>query len=48
MTVDNKHRILHVNKAMAERLRVKPEQCIGLHCYRVVHDPDSYARNLPA
>jgi PAS domain S-box-containing protein len=35
--IDNKHRILRVNKAMAESLGVKAEQCIGLPCYQCVH-----------
>lgn len=43
--IDNKHRILRVNKAMAKTLGVTPEQCIGLLCYRCVHlsatPPDS-------
>jgi PAS domain S-box-containing protein len=35
--LDNEHRVRRVNKAMAERLGVKPQQCIGLHCYEAVH-----------
>ncbi len=35
--LDNEHRIRRVNKAMARRLGVKPEQCIGLRCYEAVH-----------
>jgi PAS domain S-box-containing protein len=35
--LDNEHRVRRVNKAMARRLGVKPEQCIGLHCYEAVH-----------
>ncbi len=35
--LDDKHKIVRVNRAMAERLNVKPEQCIGLHCFECVH-----------
>lgn len=35
--LDNQHRIVRVNKAMAARLGMKPEQCAGLHCYEAVH-----------
>ena len=35
--IDNKHRILRVNEAMARRIGVRAEECAGLHCYEVVH-----------
>jgi two-component system CheB/CheR fusion protein len=35
--LDNEHRVLRVNDAMARRLGVKPEECVGLHCYEAVH-----------
>jgi len=35
--LDNQHRVLRVNEAMAGRLGKKPEDCIGLHCYEAVH-----------
>ena len=35
--LDNNHRILQVNEAMAKRLGVKAEECIGLPCYEAVH-----------
>jgi len=38
--MDKKHRILRVNKAMADRLGVKAEQCIGMPCFRCVHGTD--------
>lgn len=47
MTVDNKHKILRVNKAMAERLGITPEQCIGLSCYKVVHGIDHIPETCP-
>jgi PAS domain S-box-containing protein len=35
--LDNGHRIVRVNRAMADRLGVTPEQCIGLACHEAVH-----------
>jgi PAS domain S-box-containing protein len=35
--LDEKHRVVQVNRAMAERLGVKPEQCVGLPCFECVH-----------
>ncbi len=36
--MDRQYRILRVNRAMAERLGVPPERCIGLTCYECIHD----------
>ena len=35
--IDNEHRIRRVNRAMARRLGLTPEQCVGLRCYEHVH-----------
>lgn len=35
--LDNRHRIIRVNKAMAAALGVVPEQCVGLLCHEAVH-----------
>jgi PAS domain S-box-containing protein len=35
--LDDQHRIVRANRAMADRLGVTTEQCIGLHCYESVH-----------
>jgi len=35
--LDLNHRIVRVNKAMADRLGVSPQQCIGQRCYEAVH-----------
>jgi two-component system CheB/CheR fusion protein len=35
--LDNRYRVLRVNEAMARRLGLKPEECVGLHCYEAVH-----------
>ena len=39
--LDDHHRILRTNKAMAQRLGLTPEQCVGKVCYRAVHGLDS-------
>ena len=35
--LDEQHRVVRANRAMAERLGVTPEQCVGKICYEVVH-----------
>jgi PAS domain S-box-containing protein len=35
--LDDRHRILRVNEAMARRLGRKPGECIGLPCHETVH-----------
>ncbi len=35
--LDPQHRIIRANQAMADRLGVTPEQCIGLLCYEAIH-----------
>jgi PAS domain S-box-containing protein len=35
--LDKEHRIVRVNKAMAERLKLAPDKCIGARCYEIVH-----------
>ena len=35
--LDDKHRVVRTNQAMADRLHVQPDQCIGLYCYEHVH-----------
>ena len=35
--LDNKHKIVRANRAMAEQLGVAPGQAIGLSCYECVH-----------
>jgi len=38
--IDTEYRIVRANKAMAARLGVTPEECVGLTCYHVVHGTD--------
>jgi len=35
--LDNEHRIVRANRAMAERLGRKADQCVGLKCFTCVH-----------
>ncbi len=35
--LDNHHKIIRVNQAMASRLGTTPEKCIGLSCFKCVH-----------
>ena len=35
--LDDQHRVVLANQAMAERLGVTTQQCVGLHCYEAVH-----------
>jgi PAS domain S-box-containing protein len=39
--LDTGHTILNCNKSMASRLGLKPEECIGLKCYEMVHGLDA-------
>ncbi len=35
--LDNQHHVMRVNQSMARRLGLRPEECIGLPCYKAVH-----------
>jgi PAS domain S-box-containing protein len=39
--LDNHHRMVRVNQAMAQRLGTSPEACIGQPCYQCVHGAES-------
>lgn len=38
--LDNQRKIVRANRAMAHRLGMTPEQCIGLRCFKCVHGTD--------
>jgi len=38
MILDNHHKILRANKAMADKLGKNPKDLVGLSCYEIVHD----------
>jgi PAS domain S-box-containing protein len=45
--LDNNHRIVKVNKAMAERLKTSQDACVGSICYQVVHNGEHPPKNCP-
>ena len=38
--IDVNHTIVRMNRAMADRLKITPEEAIGKHCYKLVHQCD--------
>ena len=38
--LDTEYKIVRLNKAMATRLGMTPEECVGIACYHVVHGTD--------
>ena len=45
--LDNKFRVVRVNKAMAARLGVTPEECVGVTCYRAIHGTNKPPSDCP-
>ncbi|GAB6054905.1 hypothetical protein JCM15415_02210 [Methanobacterium movens] len=45
--IDNNHRIVKVNKAMANCLGISPHQARGLHCYEMVHHTSEPLNSCP-
>ena len=45
--LDNDHRILRANKAMAEKLGVTPDKVLGLPCHKCVHDSAAPISSCP-
>ena len=45
--MDNRHRIVRANRAMAEGLGVTPEGCIGLACHLAIHGTDGPPESCP-
>jgi PAS domain S-box-containing protein len=45
--LDTQHRIVRLNQALAERLGLSKEQCIGQTCYRCIHGTDEPPANCP-
>ncbi|MBP2045395.1 PAS domain-containing sensor histidine kinase [Methanobacterium aggregans] len=45
--LDKDHKILRINKAMANRLGVSPEECVGKICFEVVHNRECPIENCP-
>ena len=38
--LDERHRVVRANRAMAQRLGATPEKCVGVPCYQAVHGAD--------
>ena len=38
LILDNQHRVVQANRAMAQRMGCVPEDLVGQTCYQVVHD----------
>ncbi len=45
--IDMDYNVLRVNRSMADRLRVKPEDCVGLKCYKLIHGTDEPPLTCP-
>lgn len=45
--IDDQHRIVRVNKSMADCLELSPSECVGLNCYDAVHGMDSPPPSCP-
>jgi PAS domain S-box-containing protein len=45
--LDRQHRVVRVNRALAERLGRTAEQCIGEKCYRIVHGTSTPPAECP-
>lgn len=35
--LDKEHKVIRVNKSMADKLCIPPESCVGIECFRAVH-----------
>jgi PAS domain S-box-containing protein len=45
--LDTEHRIVRANQSMARRLNLTPEECVGAHCYALVHGTACPPGNCP-
>ena len=45
--LDRDYRIVRVNRAMAERLRITPREAIGLKCHKTVHGLEQHPPDCP-
>ncbi|HET6418606.1 MAG TPA: PAS domain S-box protein [Geobacteraceae bacterium] len=45
--MDDEYRIIRINRAMAARLGRHPKECIGLFCYKAIHNVDSPPETCP-
>jgi PAS domain S-box-containing protein len=47
MIIDNQYRVVRTNKAAAKRLGCRPDELVGLLCYRAVHGTDEPPASCP-
>lgn len=45
--LDNQHKIVRLNKAMAQRIGLKPKECIGEPCYKYMHGTAAPLQSCP-
>lgn len=45
--LDDRYRIIRVNRAMAERLGRQPDDCLGLLCYQTIHGSEFAPESCP-
>lgn len=45
--LDKNHRVVRANRAMAERLNMNIEECVGLHCFSCVHGGEGPPGSCP-
>jgi PAS domain S-box-containing protein len=45
--IDENHRIVRVNRALADRLGTDPKQCLGRNCYELIHGRKSAIEDCP-
>ena len=45
--IDDQFRITRLNRTMADRLHVNPDEVIGRHCYQVIHGSDQPPADCP-
>ena len=45
--LDDQHRVVRANPAMAQRLGLTPDECVGVPCYKAVHGMDEPPKFCP-
>ena len=45
--LDTQHRIRRANRALASRVGMSPEECLGLSCCRMLHGTEESVENCP-
>lgn len=45
--LDDQHRIVRANRAMAERMKITPGECVSRKCFSCVHESDEPLPNCP-